>query len=383
MTRSMLFLFLVVLSFAPAVSSEPTLSTQDIEKLDPNFASQDPATNLRWYDIRDLGLEGQGWEETDHPFDRLPAKAEGVVRDAVWRLSHHSAGICARFVTDASAISARWTLRYDNLAMNHMPATGVSGLDLYARDGENWRWVAVGRPNQVPTNETTLVSGVPEGLHEYLLYLPLYNGVESVEIGIGAGATLAKAPKRPEEKQRPIFFYGTSITHGGCASRPGMAYPAIVGRHLDCPAINLGFSGNGKMDIELADLLAEVDVSVYVIDCAPNMPAELITQRAVPFVKRLREKKPETPILMVENIVYQNSWFLDSKRESYTSKNVALRESFEDLQESGITNLYYLPCEELLGQDGEATVDGVHPTDLGFARMAETLEPILQEILAR
>jgi lysophospholipase L1-like esterase len=381
MARSSFPFILAVLVFFSSVHAESQLTSQNIERLDPNFASQDPAKNLRWYDILQLGLEGKGWENTAHPYDRLPGKAEGVVRDAVWSLSHHSAGMCARFVTDASEISARWTLRYDNLAMDHMPATGVSGLDLYVRDGEVWRWVAVGRPKSVPTNETTLVSGMPSGLHEFLLYLPLYNGVESVELGVRSEATLAKAPPRIGENSLPICFYGTSITHGGCASRPGMAYPAIVGRHLDRPAFNLGFSGNGKMDIELADLLAELEVCLYVLDCAPNMPAEMIAERAVPFVRRLRELKPDTPILLVENIVYQNGWFLEATQAAYTGKNEALKKSFEELKSSGVDQLHYLGCEELLGRDGEATVDGVHPTDLGFLRMAETLEPVIARIL--
>lgn len=361
--------------------NDSTLPKQNLVKLDPNMAAIDPENGTRWYNILDLGLEGQGWRETEHPFDRLPAKAKGVVRNPVWSLSHHSSGLRARFVTDATTISARWSLRFDNLAMNHMPATGVSGLDLYARDGTDWRWVAVGRPTQIPENQATLIGGIPPGSHEFLLYLPLYNGVDSVEIGLPPSAEIAKAPLRPEDRHPPMVFYGTSITHGGCASRPGMTYPAILSRRLRYPFINLGFSGNGRMDPEFGDLLGDLDASVYVIDCLPNMNPEMVTERTSPLVHKIRQLRPETPILLVENIVYQNSWFLPDAKTSYQKKNEALRAAYESLAAEGVRNLYYVKSDDLLGTDGLATVDGTHPTDLGFIRMADALEPILRNAL--
>ena len=166
--------------------------------------------------------------------------------------------------------------------MPHMPATGVSGLDLYVRDMGVWRWIANGRPGGQHT-ESLLADNIPDGRHEFMVYLPLYNGLESLEIGVAPSATLAKGPARPAGKDRPILFYGTSITHGGCASRTGMAYPSILSRRLDMPIINLGFSGNGKMEPELGVLLAEVDAAAYVLDCVSNMTPEQVVERVVPF----------------------------------------------------------------------------------------------------
>ncbi|MBN2310571.1 MAG: hypothetical protein JXR94_16480, partial [Candidatus Hydrogenedentes bacterium] len=131
--------------------------------------------DLDWHDIRQFGIEGQGWPDVDQPFDRFPARAHGVVREPVWSLSLHTAGLCVRFVTDAPSITARWTVRNGRLDMDHMPATGVSGLDLYVKDGFEWRWLGVGRPQSSPTNQKELAGGIPEGRHQYLLYLPLYN----------------------------------------------------------------------------------------------------------------------------------------------------------------------------------------------------------------
>ena len=189
-----------------------------------------------------------------------------------------------------------------------MPATGVSGLDLYVKtESGPWRWVAVGQPQDASTSTVTLVSGLPEGKREFLLYLPLYNGVSAVEIGIPGDRKLEKGAPRPASHRPPIVFYGTSITQGGCASRPGMAHTAILGRRLDRPVINLGFSGNGLMEPEMATLLAELDPAVYVLDCLPNMTAELVTERVEPFVRTLRKARPSTPIVLAEDRTYSNA----------------------------------------------------------------------------
>lgn len=373
--------FALGLAFACVGAASATGDAPVIERLDPAMAVPGAGGEHLWYNALELGLEGRQWRDVAHPYDRLPARAEGVVRDAVWSLSRHSAGLCVRFVTDSPVIAARWSLRSGRLAMNHMPATGVSGLDLYARDGDQWRWAGVGRPEKQEGNEATLVSGVPGGSHEYLLYLPLYNGVESLEIGLSPEAALAKAPPRPADRAKPVLFWGTSITHGGCASRPGMAYPAQIGRRLDREVINLGFSGNGQMDIELAEMLGELDVAAYVIDCAPNLAPERITERTEPMVHALRKARPGTPIVLVENIVYQQGWFVQQRRDGYQDKNAALRAAHDRLVSEGVGGLHYVPCDGLLGHDGEATVDGTHPTDLGFMRTADVLTPVLREIL--
>src|SRR4051812_46604829 len=195
---------------------------------------------VAWYDAAEWGVEGKGWSDTARTFDRFPARAQKTVRPEVWGLSRHSAGMLLRFETDAPAVHARYTLLNAGLAMPHMPATGVSGLDLYAR-GERGRdrWLAVAQPT-AKTMELRLVEGVDplpaSGLRRYTLYLPLYNGVESLAVGVDPGARFRPVLPR---REKPVVFYGTSIMQGGCASRPGMAIPAILGRRLDLPTINL------------------------------------------------------------------------------------------------------------------------------------------------
>ncbi|MES2793619.1 MAG: SGNH/GDSL hydrolase family protein [Planctomycetota bacterium] len=352
------------------------------EKIAVEKGTADAEHSLVWYDIRLLGVEGQGWSaDLKSPYDRLPAKAEGKAPTSVWGLSRHSTGLAVRFVTDARTIHARWTLINANLGMTHMPATGVSGLDLYVKDaGTTWRWLSVGQP-KAQTNSVALVSGLPAGEREYLLYLPLYNGVSNVELGIGKNSFLAVADPRPEGHRKPILFYGTSITQGGCASRPGMVHTAIVGRRMNYPVINLGFSGSGKMEPVMADLLAEIDPAVYVLDCLPNMDAAAVTERVIPFVKKLRAAHPDTPILLVEDRTYTNSFLISGSFERNRTNRAALEKAYQTLQTEGVKHLAYLHGDKLLGADGEDTVDGSHPTDLGFLRHADAFQPALSSLL--
>jgi hypothetical protein len=331
-----------------------------------------------WFDAKDLDIEGKGWQDPKAFYDRLPAKAEKTVRPAVWGLNRHSAGLCVRFVTDATTIHAKWAVTSANLAMPHMPATGVSGLDLYVRDGKNkWHWLGVGRPTAQSTTQL-MASGLPAGKREFLLYLPLYNGTTSLEIGLPKGHTLAKARAH---KHRPIVFYGTSITQGGCASRPGMVHTAILGRWLDCPIINLGFSGNGRMEPEVGDLLAELDVAAYVIDCLPNMAAGEVAERTAPLVNLLRKARPSTPIVLVEDRSYANAPLLPAVKSRNETSRAALKKAYDSLVASGVKGLHYLPGDRLIGDDGEGTVDNSHPTDLGFLRQAEAFRPVLEGLL--
>jgi hypothetical protein len=325
-----------------------------------------------WYDGKLLPLEGKGWENTESYYDRLPASAKDKVRAPVWDLSHDSAGMALRFVTEATGIKVRWTLRNGSLALPHMPATGVSGIDLYMR-GDNGRWTFVqnGRPT-AKSNEASF--RVTPG-RECLLYLPLYNGVESLMIGVPKDKALLKPTASAGRESKPIVIYGTSITQGGCASRPGMAFTAIIRRQLDIPVLNLGFSGNGRMEPEMADLLAELDPAVYVLDCLWNMRPPDVSERLAPFVKKLRSVRPNTPILLVEDCSVSNT--------TPTEKGTICRRIYEDLKAQGVTGLHFLPNRDMLGTDGDGTVDGCHPNDVGMLRQATVFTKSLAAILER
>ncbi len=336
---------------------------------------------IDWYDVRDWGVEGKGFSDTARYFDRLPARAEKTVREAVWNLSRHSAGMAARFETDATTIHVRYDLFLERIAMSHMPATGVSGIDLYARDTNGRdRWLAVARPEEMHV-EAKLADGIdaPEsGSRQYTAYLPLYNGVESLEIGVPTGSKFQGIAPR---QKKSILFYGTSIMHGACASRPGMSISGIVGRRFDRPVINLGFSGNGRLEMEVAEFLVELDPAVYALDCLPNLNGEQVAERAEPLVRRLREARPETPILLVEDRTNTSAWLRESLRERHAGNREALRQAYRNLTQAGVQGLYYMEGRDQLGNDNEGATDGSHPNDLGMMRYADAYEDALRPIL--
>ena len=345
----------------------------------PVFSST-PDSLLKWIDAKELGIGGKGWKNDSVVYRRLPAKAEGHIPDPVWELGKQTAGMYLHFFTDAPVIKARWGLSSESLGMPHFAPTGVSGLDLYVKTaGSSWHWLGTGKPRKMENLET-LVEGIPKGRREYLLYLPLYNGITHLEIGIPRENNIENAPSATE---RPIVFYGTSIIQGGCASRPGMCSTAILGRRLNREIINLGFSGSGRMEPEVAELLSELDPEIYFIDCLPNLEASEVALRIEPFIRILRKVHPNTPIVLAEGITYDDAFLVKERDLRNTESRRALRNAYENLLKSGFSNLYYQIAEGVLGSDGEGTVDGTHPTDLGFMRQADAYELVIKSILQK
>ncbi|MBT5187189.1 MAG: hypothetical protein HOH19_09940 [Kordiimonadaceae bacterium] len=346
-TQALIFLCVISLNTSYAQSIDPIVD------------------DTLWYDALDIGVVGQGWKDTQAAYDRLPAKAKDMVRQDVWDLGHDTAGMLVRFKTNAKTINVRWQLTDNQLALPHMPATAVSGIDLYATDDQGkLRFVANGRPNGMLNEASFDVFGSDE----YVLYLPLYNGIKFMKIGIPKGSTLSNTAT----PSRQIVFYGTSITQGGTVSRPGMAGTSIIAREIDATMINLGFSCNGKMEIELAELLAELDPAVYVLDCLWNMTPDQVSNRVAPFIKRLRLSHPSTPIILAEDSSYKNL---------PTEKGDIVRKIYKNLTDSGDENLYFLANTNMLGTDHDGTVDGVHPNDLGMRRQSNVFIEILKKIL--
>jgi len=324
---------------------------------------------LLWHDIREWGVEGKGWKDTAKYFDRLPVSARKVVPEMVWNLSHSASGMAVLFETDASEIHARWALESEITYERNFP--------LYAWTGKTWRWAGVGRQIQSRSPEQLLVGGLKPGYRRYLLYLPLRNPVLKVEMGVPKGSKFKAVPPR---KAAPLVFYGTSIVQGGNASHAGMAHPSILGRWLNRPVINLGFSGNGRMESELAVLLGELRAQVYILDCVRNMDPGMIRERAENFVRILRKIRPRTPIIMVEEQPCTNSWIKPALLLDNRQKCRAYRDAYTKLVKSGVKDVCYVRGKSLFGDDSEASLDGIHPSDLGFMRMAESLYPVLRRL---
>ncbi|MDO4570911.1 MAG: SGNH/GDSL hydrolase family protein [Planctomycetia bacterium] len=335
----------------------------------------------KWFDLEKVPLEGRAWtdEERLAPYDRFPKRWMEKIPGGVAANARHSAGMALRFSTNSKNIWIRYENTSSDLAMYHMSALGKSGFDLYGRDDDGtFRYI---KAIQAGAKAEALIGeGLPsEKMREYILYFPLYNGVRSAFVGVSEDAEFQLVAR----SEKPILFYGTSIVHGACASRPGMPHPAILARRLDLPFWNFGFSGCGKMERIMADAFGELDPSVYVIDCLPNMNPNLVAQNAYPFVKRLRELRPATPIVLVEDRVFPCSWTQPGRAQFHRDNHAALKKVYENLLADGVTNLFYILGEALLPPDGEGTADNSHPNDYGFVYQANAMEPTLRKALGR
>ena len=381
--RTLPFLSLALAGLSVAFAAERKAASPEVGKLDPAMgAAAAAADNVDWHDVTKWGVEGRAWPEMERLrwFDRFPAAAQKTVTSAVWNLSRDSTGMMVRFKTDATAIHVHYKVVKTALGMPHMPATGVSGVDLYARDDAGkWRWVQVTRP-ATQEIKAEVIKDLAPGFREYAAYLPLYNGVEFLHIGVPKGARLEGLAPRSE---KPIVFYGTSITHGACASRPGIVHTAILGRRFDTPVINLGFSGNGRMDAAVGEFLVKIDAAAYVIDCLPNMQPAAVREKCAPLVKLIRAARPDTPIIVVEDRRFTNDWITPAKKKFHDDNHAALREVYAELVNDGVKGLHYIPGDALYGTDTEGATDASHASDLGFMRQANVMEPVIRAALRR
>ncbi|WP_300287401.1 SGNH/GDSL hydrolase family protein [uncultured Alistipes sp.] len=312
-------------------------------------------------------------------FDRLSEADREPLRPALRSLSTHSAGLALHFYTDSPHILVRYGVSGAH-AMTHMPATGVSGVDLYSIDDHgawlyrrpfNWSFSDTVRYSFTPITDERY----PGRGYEYRLYLPLYNRVEWMEIGVDSAAMFRWIPRRTE---RPVAAYGTSILQGGCASRPGMAWTNILSRKLDRTVLNFGFSANGQMDAEIIEALVRTDARLYILDCIPNLVGfedSDFRARYIDGIERLRSRT-DAPILLAEDVSGGKGFALPV----CIHKNELLKACFRKLTDRGVEGLHYLSCEEI-DMPGDGTVDGIHLNDLGMKALAEAHERKIRAIL--
>ena len=339
----------------------------DISDFDPRMAvaTAKVENGIKWIDGVNLPIEGRAFDNTAAYYDRLPKTVTTNVNAGVRGMLNHTTGMQLRFKTDSKRILVKWVPLSGNLAMDHMPSTGKSGVDVYRQEPDGkWRYVATGRIYK-PDGAQLSVPWTPGDA--CLVNLPLYNGVKSVKIGIDENATVSAPPPHRSGVSKPVVFYGTSITHGGCASRPGLSFVNVVGRELDVPVVNLGFSGSGKMEFEMSEHLAAIDASCYVLDCLWNMDQKMEEERYEPFIRNLRAKRPDVPIVMAEQC---DVYLRPGGKSRFAAKDAFMRALYDKLVAEGWKNLVYLRSDELFGFSGEGTVDGCHPNDVGMLELA-------------
>ena len=352
-----------------------------------NGTSQTPETHRSWNpkNEKNFQLEGAGWptDQLENIYERLPLKAKEKVRENVWNLSKQTAGLSLSFATNANEIIIQYTSVGGELP--HMPNTGVKGLDLFDTNNGKWNWVA-GRFKFGDTCMYTF-KGMNEDdviTREYTVFLPLYNGVKDLEIFVPKANSLQPIIKK---ETKPIVVYGTSIAQGACASKPGNAWAAIVKRKLNNPVINLGFSGNGKMEKEVIDLIKEIDASVFVLDCLPNLTSKSISRDSVKNllvngVLQIRKTHKTIPILLVEHGGYMDGEMNKERLDDYRLVNLGCKDALKFLQQKNITGIYYLTKTEI-GLDDDSGVDWSHPNDFGMMKYANAYIKKLKPILAK
>ena len=357
-----------------------------------NLRAEEEEAPWKYVNATDLRIINKAFDDTERTYARLPKDLKDSIAEGrdLWDRQQCSAGIAIRFATDSKRIGVKYELLWDT-HMIHMADTGLKGTDLYIFEGDSvWRHVNTNRPyvkkdadgNKTKWVESTYVSNLDGKMHEYMVYLPLYDGIEELYIKVDSTATLTTGEPTLIDSDRRIVAYGTSILQGGCASRSGMAATNIMSRELNAEVVNLGFSGEGKMDNYVAYALARIpDVDVYLLDPVPNCTEMMCDTLTYDFVNILRTLRPEVPIVMLEGPLYPYYRY-DSMFNSYLpAKNAAFRKNYERLKAENPQNLYYVTSEGLDGVEDDGTVDGIHLTDLGFRHYANKMTPILRPIL--
>lgn len=332
-----------------------------------------------WHDAVDMHVFGKAVEDTYGHYVRFPEDINAKARKDLKYLGQDAAGLYVQFSTDSPAIHVRWS-SVKKLTMSHMASVGSRGVDLYVKQDKGWRFVGSALP-ALDYNETTrrILKDVDPGVKEYRLYLSLYDGISKLEIGTEEGAQFI--PTEVGTRKAPVVMYGTSILQGGCVCRPGMAATNILGRWLDREVVNLGFSGNAKLDPEMAELMARVEnPAVFVMDNVPNDSPELIREKGMDFVKILRAAHPDVPIVFVGMAHYSHDSVSGKSYQDVEDRNAAQKELYKQLAAAGDKKVYFVSGEKLIGTDGEATVDYTHQTDLGALRYSQVLYPLLKRL---
>ncbi len=358
-----------------------------IEEVDKNFIVSADITepDIVWYNAKDFSLHGVFYCEQEKRYLRFPHEIAKTVSESVAFLNTSTSGGRVRFKTNSSYIAIR--VVSDRLgALPIMPKSGYSGFDLYRNFEGRDRYFTTFIPQDTKADGYSSGTKTYGELTNYTINFPLYGGVQELFIGLKKDAVLENPT--PYRHTLPIVFYGSSITQGGCASRPGNCYQGFLSRRLDTDFINFGFSGSGKGEKEMAEYIASLSMRLFVLDYDSNAPSEeWLNATHYPFYKTVREKNPNLPIVIIshpsalQRVTYEckvePTWGTFEKRRDiiYNTYKRALNE--------GDTNVYFLDGKEIFaGEEWDAvTVDGVHPNDFGFFRFAQKLETIIKPLL--
>lgn len=345
----------------------------DITSIDNNFAvnssiTQEGLTYINVESRKEFSVHGVYFE--DGKYRRLPEEVAANTNPGVHFLSTDAAGGRVRFKTNSPFIAIYAT--YDHVGkMPHFPFTGSVGFDVY----RNGIYIRTFVPPMEVNDTFESIIDVPAEDAEYTINLPLYSGLTSLNIGLKEGSSLS--PADPYDITLPIVYYGSSITQGGCASRPGNAYQSVISRVLNAEFINLGFSGSAKGETAISDYIASLEMSAFVLDYDHNAPTvEHLMATHKPLFDNVRKHHPDLPILLISRPKHHLT-------EDEVKRLEVVRNTYETAIAEGDKNVYFIPGNELIEERfaEHALVDNCHPNDCGFLSMAYMILPVLKKML--
>jgi len=346
----------------------------DISTIDKNFIIETKIKkgDIKFYSIDEAPFKVYGVYKDGGKYRRMPEDVAKSVSEGVYKLHANTAGGRVRFVTDSPYIAIHTKLEHIG-KMPHFPFSGSAGFDLYLDNLYRGTYVP-------PLGVTDVYEGVIELAgtkeREITINFPLYSDVVELYVGLREDAYVKEAS--PYTDIKPIVYYGSSITQGGCASRPGMAYQAIISRRFNCDFVNLGFSGNAKAEDAIIEYIKTLDMSVFVYDYDHNAPsAEYLKNTHERMFKAIREAKPKLPIICMSRPRFV-------LRDEDDLRRAVVETTYKNALARGDENVYFLDgkaLSELCGGDG--MVDATHPTDFGFASMAKAVGDILETIFEK
>ena len=357
----------------------------NVVNYDANMASSlidDGKYDIAWHGVDEPGFRLGGLPfRANGNFRRLPEPPDGAIPEAVDNLAWYTAGATVAFKTDSANICLRAKL-FSAQLMDHMTAICRRGFDLYTGGPGNWKFCGVTRfPAEKTNYSVILVRDLPPaGMREFLLEFPLYCGVESVEIGLNSAAQIA--PPTPWSDGGRVVFYGTSITQGGCASRPGMCLTSLLSRRWNLEVVNLGFSGSGRGEPEVLELVASVpDPAMFVLDYVVNAGLAKFRETLPVAIDIIRARHPETPVVLLTPMHLSRELYSVKRADDFRTICELMRTETERRNASGDKKVHFVNGTVDDPEWSEYMVDGVHLTDLGFFRQYELVAPQLEELL--
>lgn len=351
------------------------MSVKGLDTIDKNFRVETSIKkeDIRFYDVEDGVFQIYGVFKENGMFRRMPEATAKGINKGVYGLHTNTAGGRVRFVTNSSYVAIR--TEYTPCRKPHFPLTGSSGFDMYTGIGENARYAGTFIP---PVD----VEGGYESVLDFetaekriiTINFPLYSDVRKLYIGLQEGASLQKAPGYRVET--PVVYYGSSITQGACASKPGSCYPSILSRKFDSDYVNLGFAGSAKGEEAMGEYLAGLEMSIFVLDYDHNAPnSTWLKETHSRLFRQIRSKHPELPIIIMPRPRYYH------RGEDKVRFDVIER-TYLDAKAQGDEHVYFISNRKLmeLVQDN-GSVDNTHPTDSGFLSMSLALGAVFEQIL--